>query len=62
MFEGFVIIIYNYSKYLYLNICLYVKNILNYKRNKIIENIVELFKFMGINFWGLLNFYRLVEM
>lgn len=62
MFEGFVIIIYNYSKYLYLNICLYVKNILNYIRNKIIENIVELFKFMGINFWGLLNFYRLVEM
>lgn len=62
MFEGFVIIIYNYSKYLYLNICLYVKNISNYKRNKIIENIVELFKFMGINFWGLLNFYRLVEM
>lgn len=62
MFEGFVIIIYNYSKYLYLNICLYVKNILNYKRNKIIENIVELIKFMGINFWGLLNFYRLVEM
>lgn len=62
MFEGFVIIIYNYSKYLYLNICLYVKNISNYKRNKIIENIVELFKFMRINFWGLLNFYRLVEM
>lgn len=53
MFEGFVIIIYNYSKYLYLNICLYVKNISNYKRNKIIENIVELFKFMGINFCGL---------
>lgn len=62
MFEGFVIIIYKYSKYLYLNICLYVKNISNYKRNKIIKNIVELFKFMGINFWGLLNFYRLVEM